>query len=186
MDHRHWPLKYFPSRDKVLNHPLLAKLGPILHSHHLWHKSRRGIAMGFAVGTFIGLLVPFAQIPIAGGISIALRANLPATVAATFVTNPLTTPVIYYGAYHLGAWVTGERRRPKVPPTPADGQTEEGTVEKMGHQIMAMGRPVLVGLSIISTLGALISYYGIQWLWRWRVLTKRKRFKLHPFKPKSD
>jgi uncharacterized protein len=181
MDHRHWPLKYFPTRDKLLQHPLLAKLGPILHSHHLWHKSRRGIAMGFAVGTFIGLLIPFAQIPIAGGISIALRANLPATVAATFVTNPLTTPVLYYGAYHLGAWVTGEKRRHKVPiPPPVNGASSGSSVGKMGTQIMAMGRPVLVGLSIISTLGALISYYGIHWMWRWRVMSKRRKVKVRP------
>jgi uncharacterized protein len=184
MDHRHWPLKYFPSREKLVGHPLLAKLGPILHSHHLWHKSRRGIAMGFAVGTFIGLLIPFAQIPIAGGISIALRANLPATVAATFVTNPFTTPVIYYGAYHLGAWVTGEKHRHKDPsPTPSQGDSSESSVQKMGSQIMAMGRPVLVGLSIISTLGGLVSYYGIHWLWRWRVLAKRRRIRTHPVRP---
>jgi uncharacterized protein len=181
MNHRRWPFKYFPTREKILENPILKRLGPILHAHHLWHMSRRGIATGIAVGTFIGVLIPIAQIPIASGISIALRANLPATVAATFISNPLTTPALFYGAYHLGAWVTGEKKRPKVPATPpSENATFGHSIHNFGIQVMTMGRPVLVGLVIIAIFGSLISYYGVHWLWRWKIMAKRRRIRIRP------
>ena len=59
-------------------------MGPILQHPRLWHVSRRGIALGVALGLFFGLLLPIAQIPMSAGVAVALRANVPAAVASTF------------------------------------------------------------------------------------------------------
>ncbi len=179
MDPRHWLFKHFPSREKVSQNRLLSWLGPVLHAHHLWHKSRRGIALGFGVGIFIGLLVPIAQIPIAGGLAILFRANLPAAVAATFVSNPVTTPALMYGAYHLGAWVTGEKSKPKEIPEEALPSPMH-PLKRFARRMVVLGRPLLVGLGLISTLGGVTSYYGIHWMWRCRILAKRRRLRVKP------
>ena len=63
------------------------------------------------VGIFFGLLVPIAQIPLSVGAAIVMRANLPAAVSSTLVSNPLTFAPIYYLAYRTGLLVTGDEVR---------------------------------------------------------------------------
>jgi uncharacterized protein (DUF2062 family) len=85
----------------------LRTLAPHLADPKLWCWSRRGVALGVAIGLFIGFLIPVAQILLAAAAAVVLRANVPIAAAGTFVTNPFTVPPIYYGAYQLGAWATG-------------------------------------------------------------------------------
>ncbi|MCJ7837761.1 MAG: DUF2062 domain-containing protein [Burkholderiales bacterium] len=78
-------------------------MGPLLDRPWLWHLNRNAIAKGLAIGMFFGMLVPIGQALVAGVAAIGLRANLPAAVLATFVSNPLTTPAILLAAYHAGS-----------------------------------------------------------------------------------
>ncbi|MFJ4290633.1 DUF2062 domain-containing protein [Cupriavidus sp. NPDC089707] len=61
-----------------------------------------------ALGFFFGLLIPLAQIPRSAAAAVALRANVPAAVASTLVTNPLTFGPIYYAAWRVGSAILGE------------------------------------------------------------------------------
>lgn len=90
-------------------------MGPVLQHPRLWHVSRRGIALGVALGMFFGLLLPIAQIPMSAAVAVALRANVPAAVASTFVSNPVTFGPIYYAAWRLGSAVLGEPGQPPAP-----------------------------------------------------------------------
>jgi len=132
-------------------------MGPLLDRAWLWRANRHGIAAGLASGLFLGLLVPVGQVVFACVAALVLRANLPAAVFATFVSNPLTTPAILLAGYHLGMAVLG------VPPPLADGAlTELPLIERL----TAMGEPLLVGLSIMATGGALLCYVGVVAVWR--------------------
>src|SRR4051794_35702085 len=88
-----------PSREHLQSNRWLRWLGPLLNDPRLWHMSRRGIALGLALGVFFGLLIPVAQIPVSAAAAVLLRANLPMAAASTFVTNPVTFGPVYYGAY---------------------------------------------------------------------------------------
>lgn len=161
-----------PTRQQLHESRWLRWLGPWLHHPALWRWSRRGVALGVALGVFFGLLIPIAQIPLSTAAAVVLRANLPAAAASTLVTNPATFGPIYYGAYKLGAWLTGEETLP-TPPEDIEEKTfkeDAGLVEQIG----ALGRPLLVGLAIISTLMGLASYLLISLIWRWRVLRRRR------------
>ncbi|MGL6071673.1 DUF2062 domain-containing protein, partial [Craterilacuibacter sp.] len=83
-------------------------LAPWLGREQLWYLSRHSVALGMALGVFFGLLTPFAQIILAVGAAIILRANVAAAALSTLVTNPLTFAPIYYLAYRLGAFLLGE------------------------------------------------------------------------------
>ncbi|MGV8898970.1 MAG: DUF2062 domain-containing protein [Burkholderiaceae bacterium] len=167
--------RHLPSREQILGNRWLAWLGPWLHHTKLWHWSRRGVAMGVALGMFFGLLVPIAQIPLSVAAAVILRANVPAAVASTLVTNPITFGPIYYGAYRLGAWVTGDT-------VPADTTVGDVITESDGgdngasmwQRITALGKPLLVGLAITSTLMGLVTYGLITLVWRLRTLSKRR------------
>lgn len=131
-------------------------IGPLLDRPWLWHVNRSAIAKGLAIGMFFGLLVPLGQALVAGVAAIGLRANLPAAVLATFISNPLTTPAILVAAYHAGSAVLGE------------GTASPALVENAGwiEKISAMGEPLLLGLVILATAGAALTYVGVQIAWR--------------------
>jgi len=164
--------RLIPTRQQLHDNRWLRWLGPWLHQPALWRWSRRGVALGVALGVFFGLLIPIAQIPLSAAAAVILRANLPAAAASTLITNPATFGPIYYGAYKLGAWITGERTLP----TPPEDIQEQVFDEDAGliERIQALGKPLLVGLSIVSTLMGLASYLLISLIWRWRVLRRRR------------
>jgi uncharacterized protein (DUF2062 family) len=127
-----------PTREQIGNNRWLRWLAPYLGHPKLWHWSRRGVALGVGIGVFFGLLIPIAQIPFAAAAAVILRANLPAAAASTLVTNPITFAPVYFAAYKIGAWVTGEKLDPSAPPrapprqkrTPASG----GASRPSGHR----------------------------------------------------
>jgi uncharacterized protein (DUF2062 family) len=130
-------------------------LGPILARPWLWHLNRHTVALGLAVGVFIGFLIPMGlQAPVAALLAVWLRGNLAAAILSTLVTNPFTVAPIYFAAYKLGSFVTGY--------TPALAPTEVSVVGK----IVAVGGPLMVGLTFLAVLGAGIAYFGTHALWR--------------------
>ena len=154
-----------PSREELEANRWLKVLAPYLADTKLWHWSRRGVAAGVAAGLFIGLLIPVAQILLAAVAAVALRANIPVAAAATFITNPLTVPPIYYAAYHLGAWATGA-------PVPAALSLADPS--SIWENLGTIGLPLLAGLGIAATLLSLASYLLISQAWAWRVALKRR------------
>ena len=161
-----------PTREQISRNRWLAWLGPWLHQPKLWHWSRRGVAMGVAVGVFFGLLIPVAQIPLSVAAAVLLRANVPAAVASTLVSNPLTFAPIYYGAYRLGVWVTGEKEPQNT--IEVIGKQEIENTLSLWQRIAALGKPLVVGLCITAVLMGLLSYGLISLVWRWRTLAKRR------------
>jgi uncharacterized protein (DUF2062 family) len=113
---------------------------------------------------FFGLLVPVGQGLVAGVVAFGLRANLPAAVLATFISNPLTTPAIVLAAYYAGLAVLDE---PMAMPVLAQ---DIGWIEKIG----AMGEPLLVGLVLLAVTSAALTYFGVQLGWRLSVIWKRE------------
>ncbi|NDP39700.1 MAG: DUF2062 domain-containing protein [Rhodoferax sp.] len=162
----------FPTRAQINQNRWLAWLNPWLHHPKLWHWSRRGVALGVSLGVFFGLIIPIAQIPFSVAAAVVLRANIPAAVASTLVSNPVTFGPIYYGAYRLGVWVTGEA----APLDAADViELEEADNPSLWQRIGALGKPLLVGLSITALLTGLMTYGLITLIWRWRTLSKRRK-----------
>ncbi len=80
-----------------------------------------------------------------------MRANLPAAVFATFVSNPLATPAILLAGYHLGMAALD------VPAPLADSALAN---LPLMERLTTMGEPLLVGPSIMATGSALLCYVG--------------------------
>lgn len=104
--------RFLPDRASLRNNRWLGWLGPALFQPRLWRLSRRGLALGIALGLFFGLLIPVAQIPLSAGAAVALRANVPAAVVSTLVTNPVTFGPIYYVAWRLGSAILDDGSAP--------------------------------------------------------------------------
>lgn len=154
-----------PSCEQIKANPWLRALAPYLDQPKLWQWSRRGVAMGGAVGLFIGLLIPVAQIPLAATAAVVIRANVPVAALSTLITNPLTVPPIYYAAYHLGAWAT-ETSMPAV--------VSLTDPMLLWENLGTIGMPLFAGLGIMATFVSIASYLLISQVWIWRVASKRQ------------
>ncbi len=187
---------WLPKAETVQNNRWLRWMGPVLNHPRLWHFSRKGIALGLALGIFFGLLIPVAQIPFAATVAVILRANVPMAVASTLVTNPITFGPVYYGAYRLGRAILGE-------PKPADEQASaelanlqelpastQGTANRWRQgleQLTTVGKPLMVGLAVVATASGLAMYCLVSIIWilktRW---TRRKRLQARLAKPTQE
>jgi uncharacterized protein (DUF2062 family) len=175
--------RLLPTPEALAANRWLRWLGPALHHPRLWHMSRRGIALGAAIGVFFGFLVPVAQIPFSAGMAVALRANVPCAIASTLVTNPLTFGPIYYAAWHVGQAVLGEPAQAAPahptftgPQASAVGSAGEGGGGLAGiwQRVTQVGKPLLTGLLLFACgFGAAI-YLLINAAWHLRVRLKRR------------
>jgi hypothetical protein len=154
-----------PRREQLEAHPWLRGLAPRLSNPRLWRWSRRSVALGLAIGLFIGFLVPVAQIVLAAAAAVLLRANVAVAAAGTLVTNPLTVPPIYYAAYHLGAWATG------ASPSPSFSFDDPLKIaESLGSNLA----PLFAGLALTACVAAVASYILVSQVWIWRVSARRR------------
>jgi uncharacterized protein (DUF2062 family) len=168
-------------------------MGPILNNPRLWHFSRKGIALGMALGVFFGLLIPIAQIPASATLAVLLRANVPMAVASTLVTNPVTFGPVYYGAYHLGEWVLGqdsndmpEALKPLETSPEVIDRTWRESISHWFEQITTVGKPLAVGLVILACFFGVAVYVVVSLLWvlktRW---SRRQRIRQRAVRPKT-
>ena len=81
---------------------------------YVWHRLRRlpdpphRIARGVFAGTFVNFPpILGIQMISAAGLAWVMRGNIIAALLATFLSNPVTTPVIAYVSLEMGYWVLG-------------------------------------------------------------------------------
>jgi uncharacterized protein (DUF2062 family) len=180
--------RFLPSPEALRANRWLRWLGPAMQDPRLWRLTRRGLAMGMALGFFFGLLVPLAQIPLSAGAAVLLRANVPSAVAATLVTNPVTFGPLYYAAWKLGSAVLREPAEGAGPtlaaPAPQAGPT--AVAQPAGgpwwraawQRLQGVGKPLLLGLALMATGLGLATYFLVSWGWALRVWWTRRR-RLH-------
>lgn len=100
-------LKYLPRRSNVARFPGLRRLGERARKlPYLWSYKGAPLIRSFYIGSIVSL-IPLLGIQLLVGAACAIvgRCNLPIVAALAFVTNPLTSPPIYYGTYRLGRWL---------------------------------------------------------------------------------
>jgi len=163
--------KYLPDPHTIRDHKSLQLFGKLLHDPNLWHLNRRSVSLAFANGLFF-MWVPLPlQMIYAAAMAIIIRANLPISVVLVWITNPVTMGPMLYFAYKLGAWILG------VPP----GQFHiELSVVWLKTEMLMIWKPFLLGLLIVSVGGAVLGYFGVQFMWRLHIINyiKQKRKKL--------
>jgi uncharacterized protein (DUF2062 family) len=146
---------------------MLRWLGPRLHDPSVWHVGRESCARGVAIGFFFGLLVPAAQFPVAALFAILLRANLAVSVVSTLVTNPFTFAPIYYMAYVLGSHLLGLPPAAVAPTTFQLDTTEvTGWLDIWSQRVLAIGKPLFLGLFLMAVTSSGAAYLLVHWIWR--------------------
>lgn len=162
-----WCRRSLPTRESMESNRLLRPVAHRVLAPELWRFTRRSVPRGVALGTVVGFLAPVAQTPIAALLALPARANVPVAALTTFVTNPVTTPLIWTAGYYIGRWVLRLDRH--VPGQPISDAANSGWVQ----WLMSDAAPALaVGLLILTAVAALAGY-GLSVLgWRWWIAHK--------------
>lgn len=159
--------RYLPDHHTVKTNKYLKMFGTLLHDPNLWHLNRRSAKGAFGIGLFFAFWpVPFQMI-FSAALAIPLRVNLPLSIATCWITNPITMPPIFYGAYLVGTTVLG---------------TEMGEFQFqlswtwLIESLSTIGPAFLLGCLICSIVAGTIGYFGMDLIWRWSVAAAwRKR-----------
>ncbi len=161
--------RYLPSHDTVRENRHIARLGPWLQHHNLWHLHRRSVAGGVAAGLFAGLIPGSNPVQFTAGalLAIAGKVNLPVAMLVTLYSNPLTIVPLYFLAFKLGqlALLEGDGALPPMAP----GLEDKGFAEWIPAALEwlgSVGKPLAVGLPLLALALAVAGYFAVDWMWR--------------------
>lgn len=143
-------------RDTILATRWLRPFAHLFTHPSLWHLNRRSVRRGLAIGLFVAFILPLGQIVVGALVAVQMRANVPIMAAATFVSNPLTMPPIYFGAYKIGLILMSQS------PAGATGQASTGFLSKM----LDVSAPTAVGLLVFGLVSATLGYAVASLWWR--------------------
>lgn len=110
------------------------------------------LALGMGVGIFVSTLpiIPF-QVLTAFGLAIIVRGSKSAAFLGTWLSNPLTIPLVYYANYKLGCVLLGYRA------------TLNSIAFESFSELMALGIEVflsmMVGGAIIGAVLGVVTYF---------------------------
>jgi uncharacterized protein len=158
--------RWTPALERLQQHPHLQFfLGAAAHPR-LWRLTRRGVALGAALGA--GLSVVPLPIPIllAGFLAFMLKAHIPTAVAATFISNPLTAIFIWASAWKIGAVLL---QQPATALPSIDFSLSNISWQQLtdwSNWLALNGQPLLLGMPVLALLMAIFSYALVMMGWR--------------------
>jgi uncharacterized protein (DUF2062 family) len=157
--------KHLPSREQLRQTKSLRFLGEMIFEPNLWHFNRHSVSYAVLIGSVCCFLpIPFQMIPCVL-LCVAIRCNVPLSVAIVWISNPITmTPMMYF-AYRVGSWILG-----------LDGHIDPVnlTLEWLQEQIAVIWLPLLLGCLVSGFTMGIAGFTIVRLYWRWRI----SRYKL--------
>ncbi len=163
-----WARRIMPTRERIEDIPLLR---PLARRPELWRATRRSIPRAVAIGFFVSILavIPGVHMIAAALLCVPLRANIPVAVAATFISNPATLPLII-----AGALLTGNRFGFHANIAVLRAMMHDGASwGQWAHWFASDAAPALIiGLLVDAAVTAAIGYAVTALAWRLRIARK--------------
>ncbi len=117
------------------------------------------IALGFAIGMFLGTAIPLGQAVLAILFAILLKANKIVAFAVTWVSNPYTTPFMYLGFCYVGSRVIGEPLSIHQIEVMVKSIFTDFTLAKCWDAGFYIIISYIIGGTIIGGIASIISYF---------------------------
>lgn len=180
-----WIRRNSPTRDELLASRFVKPFAHRVAHSHLWRFTRTSVPRGVALGLFVGifLMIPGIQILGVALLALPVRANIPIGAAMTFLSNPVTTPLIIAASVWLGNGAFGLHADVATFSIMLDNGASIG--EWTGWVLSDAAPAMLAGLFIISVGSAAIGYVLGALIWnsmirlRWRRKMRRTRDQRH-------
>jgi uncharacterized protein len=173
--------KYLPDPEALRSSRLVAAFGSWAKHPNLWHLNRRSVSGAVAIGLFSGLVPGPLQMLTALILAVPLKKNLPVALIVTLYTNPLTIVPLYVLAYAYGQLLLPGERAALVTPFETDWGNLGESMRALWAWMLALGKPLAVGLVALGSTLAALGYIAVQLAWRawvvaaWRARSKRRQ-----------
>lgn len=161
-----WVRGHVPTRESIGRSRLLRPVAHRLLAPTLWRLNRRSVPRGVALGMGTGIVLPFAHMPLAAALALPARANIPAAVMMTLISNPLTIVEIVWLEHRIGRFVL--RLDAVVPGQPVAQVAANGWL----HWLMSSAGVTAVGALVLAPVVAAVGYAGASLGWRWWIARK--------------
>lgn len=172
---RRYLRKYLPDHETIRKNPWLRPFESSLLHPRLWHLNRHSAAGAVAAGLFCGLIPGPLQMLGAAICAVAFKVNLPLALLVTLYTNPFTIVPLYLLAYQIGRLTIGESNG-FLPPPGFDPANFIGWTEGMQQWMLAVAKPLGIGLLLLASGLAVAGYFATRTAWRvWLIAAWRRR-----------
>lgn len=147
---------------------------PFASRPELWRLTRRSVPRGVAVGLLVGIFALIPGVQAAGAVLMCVpcRGNIPLAIAATFLSNPATTPFILMISLYIGNNLGFH----------ADLEAFNAMIERHARfgewiaWLVSDAAPSLVlGLFILATVFSAMGYVVSSYFWRGRIVRRRRQ-----------
>ena len=160
--------RFLPKKETIKKHKWLKFLHRHMHHQFLWHFGRQESVKACIIGGIMCMMpMPFQMIP-ATILAFIFRANLIITIAVVWISNPITTLPMMYGAYLLGCWIYGE--------VPIFHQ-QDLTWHEVMINLHTIFLPLITGAVIIGLLGG-VALAIIVWILFYFVKSSKQTTKM--------
>lgn len=162
--------RLLPAPHRVRSEKSLRVFGRLLANRQLWALNRRSVTRAASIGVFIAFLPFPGQMMLAGAAAIWMQFNLPVALIMVWVSNPITLPVIIYGAYRMGTWLLN---------TPPRELEFEMSFAWIASQLGDIWAPLMIGCLIAGFVAAAVTHTVVSVFWRihvrrnWRARRRR-------------
>ncbi|MFO7858211.1 MAG: DUF2062 domain-containing protein [Ectothiorhodospiraceae bacterium] len=148
---------WLPDRHSLRTRYRLGILGRHLTAPPLWHLNRASVASGTAIGVFFAFIPLPLQMLMAAVTAVIARANLPVSVAATWISNPFTMAPILFFQYQIGLSFLDR---------PVRDWAFEPSLAWLWREVDHFWLPLLVGGVACGLVAAPAAYGLVQLAWR--------------------
>lgn len=128
-----------------------------------WSLNRRSVTRAFALGLFAAFVPLPIHVLLATFAALILRLNIPAAVAGTLLTNPLTMVPLFMTAHWVGA---------RLLDVPHRHVAFEMSWDWVTTTLVTIWKPFLLGCAVMGTLSALAGYLLLGGLWHITLVMK--------------
>jgi uncharacterized protein (DUF2062 family) len=167
---RQWIKKFMPAPHTLMERWPLRVFGPRISDPKLWTLHRRGVTAGFGAGLAICFMPLPVHLPLAALVAVTWRINFPTIIATTLLNNPLTMVPIFYGAYRVGAAMSG---------APVRRFGFRLSWDWLQHGLGPMWKPFLIGCLVCAVVCGISGWLGLEFIWRRQVLHRRGTRRVH-------
>lgn len=145
-----------PSRTYLREQWFLRPFNVLLHDPALWATHRKNVLKAFGLGLFACFLPIPGQTMLPALIALWLRVNLPVTIAASWLANPVTSGPLYYACYRVGSWLLGR---------PPGRFHVEFSFEWLWQEIGRIWQPLLLGCLVLGVIVTGVSVFVLNRIW---------------------
>ena len=153
--------RLLPDRQSLAKRWYLRPFRSALGNPAYWTLHRRSVIRAVSLGLFICFVPLPVHLLLAPLAAILLRANVPLSLATILLVNPFTAVPVFFGAYWVGALLTGSSL----------GDFDFSlTWDWVTGSLVDIWKPFLLGCLVSGTVAALLGYFAASVWWRQHVL----------------